>query len=73
MGLLTKELANFLVKRYYEEDSIKRRVDIIVKDLVPNDVKEKGLEDSISWSLKNLSPTELDYYLRFKEDIFIDD
>ena len=73
MGLLTRELTNFLVKRYYEEDSVKRRVDIIIRDLVPDDVKEKGLEDSVSWALRNLNPTELDYYLRFKEDIFIDD
>lgn len=73
MGLLTKELANFLVKRYYEEDSVKRRVDIIVRDLVPDEVKEKDLESSILWALRNLNSTELDYYLRFKEDIFIDD
>lgn len=66
MGLLTKELTNFLVKRYYEEDSVKRRVDIIVRDLVPDDVKEGGLEDSVLWSLRNLNSTELDYYLRFK-------
>lgn len=73
MGLLTKELTNFLVKRYYEEDSVKRRIDVIVRDLVPDDVKEEGLEGSVSWALRNLNPTELDYYLRFKEDIFIDD
>ena len=73
MGLLTKELTNFLIKRYYEEDSVKRRIDIIVRDLVPDDVKEKGLESSVSWALRTLNPTELDYYLRFKEDIFTDD
>ena len=73
MGLLTKEIASFLAKRYYEEDSVKRRIDIIVRDLVPNEAKGGSLEDSILWALRNLNPTELDYYLKFKEDIFDDD
>ena len=73
MGLLTKEIASFLVTRYYEEDSVKRRIDIIVRDLVPSEVKGDSLEESILWALRNLNPTELDYYLKFKEDIFNDD
>ena len=73
MGLLTKEIASFLAKRYYEEDSVKRRIDIIVRDLVPSEAKGGSLEESILWALRNLNPTELDYYLKFKEDIFDDD
>ena len=72
MGILNRELTKFLKKRYSEDTSVKRKIDIVIKDLVPKEVRDLGLEMSISWSLKNLKPSEIDDYVKFKDDIFDD-
>jgi len=72
MGILNRELTKFLKKRYSEDTSIKRKIDIIIKDFVPKEIKDLGLEMSISWSLKNLKPSEIDNYIKFKDDVLDD-
>ena len=72
MGILNRELTKFLKKRYSEDTSIKRKIDIIIKDFVPKELKDLGLEMSISWSLKNLKPSEIDDYIKFKDDVLDD-
>ena len=72
MGILNRELTKFLKKRYSEDTSIKRKIDIIIKDFVPKEIKDLGLEMSISWSLKNLKPFEIDNYIKFKDDVLDD-
>jgi len=72
MGILNRELTKFLKKRYSEDTSIKRKIDIIIKDFVPKEIKDLGLEMSISWSLKNLKPSEIDDYIKFKDDVLDD-
>lgn len=72
MGILNRELTKFLKKRYSEDTSIKRKMDIIIKDFVPKEIKDLGLEMSISWSLKNLKPSEIGDYIKFKDDVLDD-
>jgi hypothetical protein len=72
VGILNRELTKFLKKRYSEDTSIKRKIDIIIKDFVPKEIKDLGLEMSISWSLKNLKPSEIDDYIKFKDDVLDD-
>ena len=60
MGLLNKHLTKLFRQRYSEEASVERKIDLVIKDFVPEDIRKMGLDMSISWSLKNLKLSDID-------------